>query len=62
MPSLGLEKHVVDQKVYENSLERFAKQKILLPTFAQLAEPATIPTRRFPPSWDKPSRVLAVTC
>jgi hypothetical protein len=43
MPSLGLEKHVVDRQVYENSLERFAEQKILLPTFAQLSEPWTIP-------------------
>ena len=44
MPSLGLEKHIVDQKVYENSVQRFAERNILLPTFAQLAHPNTIPT------------------
>ncbi len=45
MPSLGLEEHVVDRQVYENSVQRFAERNILLPTFAQLAEPATIPQR-----------------
>jgi len=43
MPSLGLESHLVDPQVYENSRQRFKEQQILLPTFSQLAEPATIP-------------------
>jgi cysteine synthase len=44
MPSLGLETHVVDPQVYENTVRRFAERNILLPTFAQLAAPETIPT------------------
>jgi cysteine synthase A len=40
---LGLETHVVDQSVYNNSVKRFRERNILLPTFAQLAEPSTIP-------------------
>jgi cysteine synthase len=40
---LGLETHVVDQSVYNNSVKRFRERGILLPTFAQLAEPSTIP-------------------
>jgi cysteine synthase len=40
---LGLESHIVDAQVYENSRQRFAERKILLPTFAQLAEPERIP-------------------
>jgi cysteine synthase len=43
MPSLGLERHIVDERVYENTLQRFAERRILLPTFAQLADPTTIP-------------------
>ncbi len=45
MPELGLEKHVVDRSVYENSVGRFREAGIVLPTFAQLAEPARIPNR-----------------
>jgi cysteine synthase len=45
MPSLGLERHIVDTKVYENSLRHFAERKILLPKFSQLADPTTIPAK-----------------
>jgi cysteine synthase A len=40
---LGLETHVVDQSIYNNSVKRFKERGIKLPTFAQLAEPSTIP-------------------
>ncbi len=43
MPTLGLESHTVDQEVYDNSVRRFRERRTLLPTFAQLAEPQTIP-------------------
>jgi hypothetical protein len=43
MPSLGLEKQIIDRKVYENTVGRFAERRILLPTFAQLARPHSIP-------------------
>ncbi len=42
MPELGLEKHVVDRSVYENSVKRFREAGIVLPTFAELADPARI--------------------
>jgi cysteine synthase len=45
MPELGLEREVVDTKVRENSVRRFREAKILLPTFAQLAEPRDIPEK-----------------
>ena len=45
MPELGLEKHVVDRSVYENSVKRFREAKIALPTFAQLCEPERIPAK-----------------
>ncbi len=45
MRGLGLETHVVDQSVYNNSVKRFRDRNILLPTFAQLAEPSTIPAK-----------------
>ncbi len=45
MRGLGLETHVVDQSVYNNSVKRFKERGILLPTFAQLAEPSTIPAK-----------------
>ena len=41
---LGLANTVVDDKALANSVKRFAEQKIVLPTFAQLADPSTIPT------------------
>ena len=40
---LGLANTVVDEKALANSVQRFAEQKIVLPTFAQLADPSTIP-------------------
>jgi cysteine synthase len=41
--SLGLERHVVDRDVYGRTVDRFREAGILLPTFAQLATPASIP-------------------
>jgi cysteine synthase len=41
--SLGLERHIADFGVYQNTVGRFREAGILLPTFAQLAAPATIP-------------------
>jgi cysteine synthase len=41
--SLGLEQTLVDAEVYQHSLKRFAEERIALPTFAQLADPSTIP-------------------
>jgi len=43
MPTLGLESHIVDQEVYDNSVRRFRERRTLLPTFTQLAEPHRIP-------------------
>ena len=40
---LGLADTVVDEASLANSVKRFAEQKIVLPTFEQLANPATIP-------------------
>ena len=39
---LGLADRVVDQESLGNSVRRFAEQGIVLPTFAQLADPSTI--------------------
>jgi cysteine synthase len=43
MPKLGLESSVVDESVYTNTVDHFRQEKILLPTFAELAEPQKIP-------------------
>jgi cysteine synthase len=43
--SLGVERHVVDQVVYDRTVGRFRDAGILLPTFAELAAPGTIPAR-----------------
>jgi cysteine synthase len=43
MKRLGIETHVVDRAVYDNSVTRFREAGILLPTFAELADPARIP-------------------
>ena len=40
---LGLAESVVDAASLANSVKRFAEQKIVLPTFAQLADPSKIP-------------------
>jgi len=41
--SLGLERDVVDPEVYRRTVRRFREAGILLPTFAQLAAPDSIP-------------------
>lgn len=45
MPTLGLETEIVDRTAYAHSVERFREAGIRLPTFAQLADPASIPAR-----------------
>jgi cysteine synthase A len=43
MGRLGLERDLVDAGVYERAVTRFHEQGIVLPTFAQLADPTGIP-------------------
>jgi cysteine synthase len=43
MRRLGLERDLVDPAVYARTVERFRTAAVVLPTFAQLADPATIP-------------------
>ena len=43
MKRLGIERHIVDSAVYANSVRRFREAGIVLPTFAELAEPSRIP-------------------
>jgi len=43
MPSLGLVDHLVDRGVYDRTVERFRQARIVLPTFAELAQPTLIP-------------------
>jgi cysteine synthase len=43
MRRFGLEREVVDGGAYERTVERFRQQRIALPTFAELADPTTIP-------------------
>jgi len=43
MRRLGLERELIDRDVYERTVGRFREANILLPTFAQLADPTTIP-------------------
>lgn len=45
MRRLGLERELVDRTAYERTLERFRQARIVLPTFAELADPARIPAR-----------------
>ena len=45
MPGLGLEQHVVDPAACEHSIGRFREAGIVLPTFAELADPRRIPER-----------------
>jgi cysteine synthase len=42
--ALGLERHVVDRDAYDRTVHRFREAGILLPTFAELAAPASMPT------------------
>jgi cysteine synthase len=43
MTSLGLERHVIDRRTYGRTVGRFRDAGILLPTFAQLATPGSVP-------------------
>ncbi len=43
MTRLGLETEIVERAVYARTVERFRERRILLPTFAELADPGTIP-------------------
>ncbi|MBI4878458.1 MAG: pyridoxal-5'-phosphate-dependent protein subunit beta [Planctomycetes bacterium] len=43
MTRLGLETEIVDRAVYARTVERFREKRILLPTFAELADPERIP-------------------
>ena len=43
MPTLGLEDHIVDRGVYDRAVRRFSEAQVVLPTFAELAEPHRIP-------------------
>ncbi len=43
MKQLGLERDVVDQSVYDNTVARFCERQVAVPTFSQLVDPATIP-------------------
>ena len=43
MTSLGLERDVIDQATYQRTVEWFRSAGVVLPTFAQLAAPDTIP-------------------
>ncbi len=45
MRRLGLERELVDASVYERTVGRFRDAGVVLPTFAQLADPSTIPAR-----------------
>jgi cysteine synthase len=44
MGQQGLERDLVDAAVYEGAVQRFRDAKIRMPTFAQLAQPGTIPS------------------
>lgn len=43
MKRLGLDTTIADRSVYDRAVARFRDARILLPTFAQLADPSTIP-------------------
>src|SRR5580700_9949735 len=43
MPTLGLEDRIVDQGVYDRTAQRLREARVLLPTFAELADPTRIP-------------------
>src|SRR4051794_3055405 len=43
MRRLGLEHDLVDRDVYGRAVARFRDAGIVLPTFAQLADPTTVP-------------------
>ena len=43
MTSLGLERDVIDRDTYRRTVDWFRSAGVLLPTFAELAAPDTIP-------------------
>ena len=43
MRSLGLQRNLADAGVYDRTVARFRDERILLPTFAQLADPTKVP-------------------
>ena len=43
MPTLGLEDRVVDRRTYDRTVEHLRRRQIVLPTFAELADPTRIP-------------------
>jgi cysteine synthase len=43
MRRLGLEHEVVDEAVYQSSVRRFREAGVIMPTFAQLADPLSMP-------------------
>jgi len=45
MTMLGLERDLVDPEVYERTVQRFRESRIVLPTFAELADPSKMPDR-----------------
>jgi cysteine synthase len=45
MRQLGLERELVDQATYDRTVARFREARIVLPTFAELADPTKIPDR-----------------
>jgi len=42
MKRLGVEQHIVDRSVYDHAVKRFRDARIMLPTFAELADPTEI--------------------
>jgi len=46
MAKLGLETEIVDRGAYDRSLERFREAGVVLPTFAELADPDRVPAAR----------------
>ncbi len=45
MPSLGLEKHIVNEAVYANTVKSLKAAGVIMPTFAELADPKKIPAK-----------------
>jgi cysteine synthase len=43
---LGLSSEVVDHRAYEHAVERFRHNRIVMPTFAEVADPLTVPAER----------------
>ncbi|MGH9303111.1 MAG: pyridoxal-phosphate dependent enzyme [Acidimicrobiales bacterium] len=41
---LGLEREIVERDVYDRTVKRFAERQIALPSFAELAEPFSVPS------------------